>query len=457
MHPIVEDLRLETDKVTLKRDSINDDLKEVTSYPLPTWMFVDTSHRLKEVINPDDGCKPIRSNNRTHKIVLKSPVFVDDVVIKTSNYYSYHAFEFLFLLGGSLINKIDVKLDKDKNEFAVKIGRIVDLIEFKTPRSYYKNPVIELIAINGIEIERIDEIENIFSSVRSVAEDIEERLAVCSQDYSVYIDGYNKKHSELEDVESEIDKRNESINSLGIEEKSVRDSLNSLMNEQALLNDDIKSKRIEQEELERACHEKEERFRQLAKDIAVNESRLSELKSDINLFPSELSDFAKEGGDSIKRYLLVSLIPMLVVMFMSIHLYVSSSDLAVEYFTKYKDLNVFEVVLSRSPYVILSFVIISICSKLIYNFVGEAIRITNQRLSLSKVSIVAKDVSDSSCTRLGLSDDEIYEKRTALKMELLREHLKLYISEDYKYNEKGLGDGVDVGESDELNESDKIE
>lgn len=61
-----------------------------------------------------------------------------------------------------------------------------------------------------------------------------------------------------------------------------------------------------------------------------------------------------------------------------------------------------------------------------------------QRLNLTKISIIAKDVSDASEDDLSLDDAARYEHRTHLKMNLLREHLKGYLAEDYEYKQRDL-------------------
>lgn len=58
------------------------------------------------------------------------------------------------------------------------------------------------------------------------------------------------------------------------------------------------------------------------------------------------------------------------------------------------------------------------------------IKINRQRLNLTKISIIAKDVSSASEHELALSSDEVYRLRTELKMKLLGDHLKDYISKD---------------------------
>ena len=61
-----------------------------------------------------------------------------------------------------------------------------------------------------------------------------------------------------------------------------------------------------------------------------------------------------------------------------------------------------------------------------------------QRLNLSMVSIVAKDVTDTSARGLDFTDQEIYELETKLKMGLLKSHLKGYVHDDYQYD-------IDIG------------
>ena len=89
------------------------------------------------------------------------------------------------------------------------------------------------------------------------------------------------------------------------------------------------------------------------------------------------------------------------------------------------------------PYVIIATGIITASYKLARVFVAEIMRINQQRLNLSKISIIATDASNTSQGGLSdLSDRELYELRTDLKMQLLRDHLKEYLSSDFRYHGK---------------------
>jgi hypothetical protein len=61
----------------------------------------------------------------------------------------------------------------------------------------------------------------------------------------------------------------------------------------------------------------------------------------------------------------------------------------------------------------------------------QLIKINDQKLSLTKISIIAKEVSDSAEKTLNLTEEDIYRLRTDLKMQLLKDHLKDYLSKDF--------------------------
>lgn len=97
--------------------------------------------------------------------------------------------------------------------------------------------------------------------------------------------------------------------------------------------------------------------------------------------------------------------------------------------------DIFGALISRTPYVILASSIIAACYGIVHSLISEIVRINRQKLGLNKISIIATDISKSSEIDLhSLDDEEIYEKRAQLKMQMLREHLKTDIPDDFKVN-----------------------
>ena len=60
------------------------------------------------------------------------------------------------------------------------------------------------------------------------------------------------------------------------------------------------------------------------------------------------------------------------------------------------------------------------------------IKINQQKLSLTKVSIIAKDIASASENGLNLNDHELFQLRSHLKMNMLRDHMKEYLSKDFE-------------------------
>jgi len=96
--------------------------------------------------------------------------------------------------------------------------------------------------------------------------------------------------------------------------------------------------------------------------------------------------------------------------------------------------DVWEIFLTRLPFAAVSIFLIEVSFFVIWSIYKRIINIHQQRLSLSKLSIIARDISDYASDGLGrISDENKYQLRTALKMELLKRHLTHEIGADYKH------------------------
>jgi hypothetical protein len=81
------------------------------------------------------------------------------------------------------------------------------------------------------------------------------------------------------------------------------------------------------------------------------------------------------------------------------------------------------VFVTRLPYLTICGSILAVCySALIFLFNRISI-IYAERLDFSKIGIIAKDVASASANGLGFSDQELYEARTYLKIEMLKSYL----------------------------------
>lgn len=122
--------------------------------------------------------------------------------------------------------------------------------------------------------------------------------------------------------------------------------------------------------------------------------------------------------------------PSILIFLMFWLLIKGSADLTTK-ITGSESINIAALAVSRAPYVAVACAIITASYYVAKMLILEMVRISRQRLALTKISIIAKDMSNSIDGDLGLSDDERYVRRLTLKMDLMRNHLQEYISADF--------------------------
>lgn len=172
----------------------------------------------------------------------------------------------------------------------------------------------------------------------------------------------------------------------------------------------------------------------LQEEISDKQKNLRSLEADINLFPTEISGYVKQGAASVKLYAWLCAVPVLVIVVVTVRLFNNSQQLL--NYVHSQDFSIFEYLVARLPYVAVSAIILAVAYTVLHRLISEIIGINRKRQDLFKISIIATDVSNASQVDLNLNDHQIYDLRTQTKMELLKEHLRQHIGEDYKYSPK---------------------
>lgn len=152
----------------------------------------------------------------------------------------------------------------------------------------------------------------------------------------------------------------------------------------------------------------------MARSIIEKETNLKSLKANINLFPSQLSDFVSQGSRDVRQYFALAVIPIIVIASMFVILVEGGVDLTTR-ITGKENVNILAMLFSRMPFVVVAATIITACYYLARIFILEMVRVNRQKLSLSKIGIIAKDISYSTEHELNLSDEEKQERRLRLK------------------------------------------
>jgi hypothetical protein len=298
------------------------------------------------------------------------------------------------------------------------------------PKAYFTRPYINSVELIGFEISQAGDFIEFATNVSELQESASAKI--------------------IRD-RTALDEERGKVNALQAQRGSLQQDIDALKS--ATSREQGKLKRVETQrdeaisrnaELARSIADEEARLggikgnisrslitrSRLAQNIGEKTEKLRELQSNIHLFPSELSDFSRQGARDSKTFFLLSLIPSALIVLMFFLLVKGAADLTTK-ITGAEYVNLPALAVSRAPYVAISCAIITVSYYLAKMLILEMIRISRQRLALTKISIIAKDISSSVDGDLNLSDEERYQRRIALKMDMMKNHLQEYLSSDF--------------------------
>jgi hypothetical protein len=150
-----------------------------------------------------------------------------------------------------------------------------------------------------------------------------------------------------------------------------------------------------------------------------------------------MKEYNKQSGKDIKLYFILSLIPWILILTVTIIIFVGTSDLSTIYNPNIEGsdnkIDINAVFWSRLPFAIIASSILFVSYEVSKIFIKNIIQIKKQNQALTKINIIANDVADKSILDLDIPENDKFELRTKLKMDLLREHLKNEVGEEYEY------------------------
>lgn len=384
-----------------------------------------TTNVLSNSPNPDS----VKSRNREFEFYFVEPVFVHNVKIFLSGIYDGADFEWKWV--GFDSREFSGVSSSTDNVVTIPARGLASGFSFKPPKTILSSPDILKVEIHGFDVRQAGE----FVSFASQIDDIK-----------------NQALREIEEKTATLDKKNALVTALQATRGSIQQDINSLKS--SVSREQNKNKKLEEErgnlnqqisDLKQSYSqthsdlisakselEKSSIIRsQLAKNINDKKQKLMELNAEIDLFPSELSSFSRQGSKDSRAFLYLSVIPLVPIICIFLALMVGAAELTtvIDYTNS---LNLSALIASRAPYVLVACSIVTACYYITRMLILEAVRISRQRLALTKISIIAKDVSTSIEHALSLTDAEIYDARLRLKMDMMRDHLKEYVTKDFQ-------------------------
>lgn len=382
--------------------------------------------------NSEDGA--MRARREWLGFDLHEPVYITTIKIIASGYEDYHEMEL------SLIDALTGDEYKEKRRYSGGVfqfepKRFVKGFGLRPDESwsFTKSQYINKIEVRGLEQKSFFEVVQIYENMTREKLKIEESLTRYFERAKKAEQEIGKSESKLQELAVDVQKEEENISTL-------RSTILALSKERDELNKRIESgASIEKERNERvqAIEIGIENLNSKRKDInsriQEEERKLKEIKDNIDLFPTEISGYVGQGTRNIKLYAWFSLVPVCIIAYVTYRLFANAERL-LNFDISGSPYDILKYLLSRSPYVIVSATVLGICYSIVRSLFFEVVAINRRRQELFKVSIIASDVSFASQRGIELTPEQLYDLRTQTKMELLKEHLKVNLGEDFVYS-----------------------
>ena len=442
---------MEDSSTTVLIDKVSSfDIEKIKTIPITC--FNKRANKTTRLVNNIDPSNFLKGKNQWYAFEFESPIFAKEIRIFCEGYSSLSSGDLNVEFNGSAVNR---KTKCPDGIFSFTVGTFVDRFSFKPERKFLGDQWITKVEVIGYVQGQIWELEETLVKIESLktkAVGFIKDKADRSRGLTVEIENLEYRVKQLND---EISESESYIENLKVSSDEYRVEITKMKSDVAALEREESEITSRLEVVSDSIDKKKSDQRQLNSEISIAESELKHLKEEIRLFPSEISGFVKEGTGSVFRYSIMAAVPILVIVGVVASLFSGAVDLTVLHETE-DSYELLSVLLTRLPFVLVSIAIIHACYRLAKVFISEIISINKQRLNLSKISIIATDVATAASDGLGFNDEELYQKRLEMKMELLREHMREYISADYKYvapanpNKESTVEGLD-DESEEDN------
>ena len=319
------------------------------------------------------------------------------------------------------------------NSFRIPINRFIRGFGLKAPPRFFTQPQITSVTVNGFEPSQLIDVVNSFNQI----ENLKEKIWADSQVFVKQAETADKKLLEFEEKnQSLLDEKEGILTETSSFTKALELIKSENQNRQIELErQDVQSKALQNfiSQLDDQIEKKTEERKILNAEVSSSTSKLSELQRDIHLFPSEISGYVKQGANNINLYLLGMIIPFLTIIAVTGRLFWNAESI-LSAFIEHRETPIVDYLISRIPYAVISAAVLGVCYYVLRILFAEIININRRKQELYKISIIATDVSFASLRGLNLEAEETYNLRTETKMELLKEHLRQNISQDYVYS-----------------------
>jgi hypothetical protein len=387
-------------------------------HPIPFEFYLRRGNRDEVLIGPEDSNSYVDGRSRWFSYVFARPVYLTGIEIQTEGYASYDKFEIE-------VEHVDGTQHQERVGFqestvTLRLGKLCNAFRFKPDKKFLSDPRIKKVVATGYSEEEFHEFEFAIREFAKRDSDLRSRELA-----------FKLKEEELVELKAERIDLESSVGKSRAESEQLNKILSST-------NEKIQKQQSLLTELQSQQVQLEERGKVLQEDVGKSERKLRELVKELRIFPSEISGFVREGNRSMVWYIVIGTPFLAVLLTVLERLFSNAIDLT-QLYKSSDTIDVWTIFLTRIPFVLVAVALVEVCGAVVARLIFEIMRINRQRIEFAKLSIIAKDVSTASAIGLAeMSEAEIFERETKLKMELLREHMKNYVGTEFEYKGSGL-------------------
>lgn len=392
---------------------MNDETPSLPSLEgVPIELFEKRGNKITKLIANKDGDNHVTTRRDWYSLKLTKPIFVKSIELHTQGFVSTNSVE--FIISHASGDERTIKQNPVDEKFTVRPDAFITGFSFK-PAYAFTPKTLTAIHLQGYPNSSFCELETALHKMEASRDELAEE--------KVEIERLREQEAAKIDRRTEL---NEAIADLKVQAIEAQANTNTIEERQAYAEATLK-------DINSNVSIAQDKLRELRSDIEKSETALRRVTKEVRLFPVDQEGFVREGGRNIRNYLLLSIPFVLVICFVTFQLLSGAVELSVLINNDYIKIDIWTVFLTRLPFVLLAITLLEVCGYVVGRFIFEVMKINRQRLDIAKLAIIAKDVSDASGYDTDLTDDELWERNTALKMELLREHLKEEVGEEFKY------------------------
>lgn len=379
--------------------------------------------------NKEDGSQYFL-RNKWYLFILEEPLYCQEIIYKSDS-KCLDGLTTVVIDGFG--NEAGVKIRrKASDHIALAVGQIITAFKVHAPDGKLDKVSLNTINVKGYlqsdfhDIEdKVAEYQHIRSNITNELEHLSHTKATSRTLLDKNEKNISRTRSQLNKLQTESDVLTNKIVKNKITLGTLSENIISSDSRLNSTNKSITSARNNLDNLRNLS-------KHLDDEIKNSEEELSRLANNKNLFAYEIEDYMRQGRKDISLYTILSFLPWVLITYITWLLFNGAVDLSLIDYNA-DNVNLVDVLLSRLPFVIVTSAIIVASYLISRMFAVKIFEINSQRLRFSEIGIIAKDISHASTDHLNLKDQDKYELRTKLKMDLLRHHMKKLGPEMFEY------------------------